>query len=163
MSDIRPQLDRLATALGEAGQPQATLSALGDVLATAVGYQLFTVLVYDRDAGLIRRAYSNLPADYPVGGTKPSTGSDWCRQVLERGEIYVCHNRDDIRTAFFDYELIWSLGCESAVNLPVRWNGSVIGSLNLLHQSGWYDAADLRSLVPIAQLAIPAIQIMQGA
>ena len=61
MSDIRPQLDRLATALGEAGQPQATLSALGDVLATAVGYQLFTVLVYDRGAGLIRRAFSTYP------------------------------------------------------------------------------------------------------
>jgi hypothetical protein len=149
MSDIKLklELDRLAVALGEAGQPQATLSVLGDVLATAVGYKLFTVLVYDRGAG----------------GTKPVTGSDWSQQVLERGEIYVCHNRDDIRTAFFDYELIWSLGCESAVNLPVRWNGSVIGSLNLLHQSGWYDSADLRSLVPIAQLAIPAIQIMQGA
>jgi hypothetical protein len=39
MSDIKLklelELDRLAVALGEAGQPQATLSVLGDVLATS--------------------------------------------------------------------------------------------------------------------------------
>jgi hypothetical protein len=29
------------------------------------------------------------------------------------------------------------------LNLPARWQGRTLGTLNLLHQTGWYDATDL--------------------
>lgn len=153
---------RVAAAHGAAGQPEATLAALAEALASSVGYRLFTVLLHDPIAGEIRRAYSSKPAEYPVGGAKLITDSAWMRQVLQRGEAYVGHDRDDIRAVFFDYELIWSLGCESVLNMPVWWNGSVIGTLNLLHQAGWYDAVDPEGLIALAQLAVPAMQAMQG-
>lgn len=154
-------LQNLAAAHAATGQPGATLQALADALAETAGFKLFTVLLHDPAAGLIRRAYSNRPAEYPVAGAKPITDSPWMRQVLGRGEPYVGRDRDDIRAVFFDYELIWSLGCESVLNLPVRWDGQVLAVLNLLHGGGWYNGVDPGSLLPLAQLAVPALQSMQ--
>jgi transcriptional regulator with GAF, ATPase, and Fis domain len=142
-----------------AGQPGVTLDSVAKALEAIVGYRLFTVLLHDTAAGQIRRAYSSMPTEYPVGGMKPITDSLWMQQVIHRGEPYVGHDRADIRSAFFDYELIWSLGCESVLNLPVRWNGSVIGTLNLLHRAHWYDGVDPMTILPLAQLAVPAIQL----
>ena len=161
MDSMTHALQRVAAAQAAAGQPGTSLQALADAFAETVGYKLFTVLLHDPAAGQIRRAYSNMPAEYPVAGAKPITDSPWMRQVLQRGEPYVGRNRDDIRAVFFDYELIWSLGCESVLNLSVRWDGRVLAVLNLLHESGWYNDVDPGSLVPLAQLAVPALQSMQ--
>ncbi len=160
MDDMTQALQRVAIAQAAAGQPGATLQALADGLAETAGYKLFTVLLHDPAAGQIRRAYSNMPAEYPVEGAKPINDSPWMRQVLQRGEPYVGRDREDIRAVFFDYELIWSLGCESVLNLPVRWDGQVLAVLNLLHESGWYNDVDPGSVLPLAQLAVPALQLM---
>ena len=42
---------------------------------------------------------------------------------MQGGQPYIGRNRTDIQYVFFDYELIWSLGCESVLNMPVRWAG----------------------------------------
>lgn len=57
---------------------------------------------------------------------------------------------------FHDHELIASLGCESILNLPVCHKGLVIGTLNLLHGAGWYDAGDIPLGQVFAALAAPA-------
>ena len=161
MDSMTQALQGVAAAQAAAGQPGTSLQALADAFAETVGYKLFTVLLHDPAAGQIRRAYSNMPAEYPVAGAKPITDSPWMRQVLQRGEPYIGRDRDDIRAVFFDYELIWSLGCESVLNLSVRWDGRVLAVLNLLHESGWYNDVDPGSLLPLAQLAVPALQSMQ--
>ena len=56
---------------------------------------------------------------------------------------------------FFDYELIWSLGCESVLNMPVRWAGQTLGTLNLLHRAGHYDESHLPQVRLLAALAVP--------
>ena len=104
-----------------------------------------------------------MPAEYPVGGRKPVTDSAWMRSVMFDGVPYIGRNRDDIKEVFYDYELIWSLGCESVINLPVRWNGQTYGTLNLLHRAGWYDEADIANVRLFAQLALPGILKIQGA
>ena len=113
-------LRQVAASYMRTGQPGTTLDAIASALADIAGYKLFTVLLHDKAAGQIRRAHSSMPAAYPVGGVKPLTDSPWMQQVLHRGEPYVGHDRADIRSVFFDYELIWSLGCESVLNIPVR-------------------------------------------
>lgn len=154
-------LRSVANALARPGQPKPALAALQDAFADVVGYRLFTILLYEPSARLVRRAFSSLPEAYPVGGTKPLLHETaWTRQVLGRGEVYVGHDRDDIRLVFPDYELIWSLGCESVVNLPVRWNGHVIGTCNLLHQRRWYSDCNLDYLTMLAQSAVPVVQHM---
>ncbi len=58
---------------------------------------------------------------------------------------------------FYDYELIWSLGCESVLNMPVRWRGQTLGTLNLLHKAGHYNEGHVAHVRLLAHLALPAL------
>ncbi len=152
-------LGDVAQALAQAGQPDRGLAALSAALSARVGYRLFTVLVLDRQAGLSRRFYSSQPVAYPTAGAKPiREDSEFYARVVQEGQARICDDREACRQAFPDHDLIFSLGCESAVNVPVRWNGQTIASLNLLHQAGWYRQDMLAELNWYAALAIPVIQ-----
>lgn len=157
-------LEDLARALAAPGQPGVGLAAMDATLASLVGHRLFTVLVLDESRTQNRRYHSSRPVEYPVGGYKPvQRGSDYYRRVVEAGEVRFCHNRDDIIRAFPDHELILSLGCESCVNVPVRWNGHTLGALNLLHGAGHYSEAQLPTLRLVAALAVAPLQwILDG-
>jgi hypothetical protein len=140
------------------GQPNAILAELDRALGQAVGHKLFTVLVLNEEVGRNQRYYSNQPNAYPVGGSKPvDRSSALYKDVILAGTPRICYNYDDIKRAFFDHELIRSLGCESAVNYPVRWNGKTIGTLNLLHQAGWYNDRNVAAIGPFAALSRPAL------
>jgi hypothetical protein len=152
-----PLLGVVATAHGSMDQPTALFAALDEALGSAVGHKLFTVLAYDGATFEAARLYSNRPASYPAGGRKRLPPSAWTEAVLDRGEAYIGRTLDDLRKVFPDHELIASLGCESVLNMPVRWRGGTLGSLNLLHEAGWYDADDVAVCLPFAQLALPAL------
>ena len=77
--------------------------------------------------------------------------------MIGRGEPYVGVTRDSIRDVFFDYELIWSLGCESVLNLPVRWRGETVAVVNLLHREGHYADAHVSAVRVLAHHAVPAL------
>jgi hypothetical protein len=140
------------------GQPNALLAELDRALAQAVGHKLFTVLVLNEEVGRNQRYYSNQPQAYPVGGSKPiDRESALYKDVILGGKPRICYDYADIKRAFFDHELIRSLGCESAVNFPVRWNGKTIGTLNLLHQAGWYNETNVAAIGPFAALSLPAL------
>ncbi len=153
-------LDTLAAAHADPDQPGATLRALDAALADAPGHRLFTVLLRHPRQHQSERFYSSRPDSYPVGGRKPVTDSAWMQQVMERGEPYIGRTRDDIRAIFYDYELIWSLGCESVLNVPVRWRGETLGTLNLLHAAGHYREADVAPVRVLAQMALPAMLML---
>ena len=155
--DPLPLLSGLADAAWARPQPESALAALGDGLQAALGHILFTVLVHDAAAGTMRRIFSTRPDINPVGGTKPITGSDWMKQVLQRGEPYIGRSREDLKTVFFDHELLWSIGCGSVLNMPIVWSGRVLGSLNLLQEAGWYDERDVPAARLFAQLALPTV------
>jgi hypothetical protein len=154
----RSLIDAVAQAGTKEGQPNAILSELDRALQQAVGHKLFTVLVLNEEAGRNQRYYSNQPQAYPVGGSKPiDRSSALYTDVIQAGKPRICYNYDDIKRAFFDHELIRSLGCESAVNYPVRWNGKTIGTLNLLHEANWYNEQNVAAIGPFAALALPAL------
>jgi hypothetical protein len=149
------ELARIGT---EEGQPNALLAKLDRALERAVGHKLFTVLVLNEEVGQNQRYYSNRPKDYPVGGSKPiDRSSAFYKDIVLIGKPRICYDYEDIKRAFFDHELIRSLGCESAVNYPVRWNGRTIGSLNLLHRAGWYNERNVAAISPFAALSVPAL------
>lgn len=149
----------LAQALATAPQPEGGLQALARVLATRIGYRLFTVLVLDRQAERSLRYFSSQPEAYPPGGAKPiREDSEFFASVVIGGHARICMDRAECMRAFPDHELIHSLGCESAVNVPVRWDGQTIASLNLLHEAGWYREDMLPELHWYAAMAIPIIQ-----
>ena len=71
-------------------------------------------------------------------GTKPANITDCSRQVIERKQIFVANDIEGIRAVFDDHELIKSLGCESVINVPIVVGGEVLGTINCLHEAGFY-------------------------
>ncbi len=152
--DPLPHLGAVAAAVAASGQPEATFRALDEAMAQAIGHRLFTVLLRHADAS--ERCYTNQPVAYPVGGRKAVTPSDWTERVFVRRQPYIGRDAADIRAVFFDHELIASLACASVLNLPVVWDGRVLGTINLLHEEGWYDESDVPVGLAFAALAVPA-------
>jgi hypothetical protein len=148
MTDPVPHLAAVAAAAAQPGQPEPLFRALDAAFAATLGHRLFTILVIHPGAKESQRYYTNMPEAYPIGGRKPITDSWWFQKVVSGGEPWIGQEYADIQAAFYDHELIRSLGCESALNIPVRWNGTTLGTLNLLHAAGHYEEAQL----PLAQV-----------
>jgi hypothetical protein len=141
-----------------AGQPAPLYAAIDAAIRELVGHKLFTMMVLARDGERVRRVYSNQPSAYPVGGFKTHRQTPWGRKVLGAGEPYIGRNRDDIRWAFADHELIFSLGCESILNMPVGYDGRVLGTVNVLDAAEHYREAHVALVKPFCALLIPAFQ-----
>jgi GAF domain-containing protein len=126
-----------AIAAASAG-PEAVFDALCRLTLDAVGAKLFTVTLQDRVTHGTTRAYSNMPDAYPVSGTKPADETDWSRQVLVEKQTFVANDIASIAAVFPDHVLIQSLGCESVINVPIVVGGEVLGTINCLHEAGFY-------------------------
>ena len=155
--DPAPHIAAVIAAQAEGGQPGPLFAALDAAMGRAIGHRLFTILVIHPGAHESQRYYSNMPKEYPVGGRKPINETHWFQRVLGAGEPYIGRTYEDIRDVFFDHELIRSLGCESVLNVPVRWNGRSLGTINLLHHANWYTEADIAAAQAFAALAVPGL------
>jgi hypothetical protein len=151
---------RILAAHADPDQPAATFRTIDAVLAETPGHILFTILVHHPSLKQSERFYSNQPQAYPVGGRKPVTDSLWMQQVIHNGRPYIGRTRQDIATHFFDHGLIHALGCDSILNMPVRWRGETMGTLNLCHRTGHYDESHLPAVRLIAHLALPALLLI---
>jgi GAF domain-containing protein len=127
-----------AAALAAMDQPRAAFAGLEALSAERVGHRLFTLMTVDADAGLARRAWSNMPDAYPVSGAKPLHDDEWSRAVMGRHETWVMNSIDHIARYFPDHALIASLGCQSCLNLPVPVAGQVLGTVNILGPAGHF-------------------------
>ena len=99
---------------------------------------------YHATSGESERIYTTHPREYPVGGRKALNVTPWAERVLTRQQPYLGRTPADVQSVFFDHDLIASLGCGSVLNLPVVWDGRTLGTINLLHEEGWYDDGDCR-------------------
>lgn len=134
--------------------PQCAFAVIDDYLQTHPGHKLFTVLAIDWTRQENKRVYSSDPRAYPCAGSKPLLpDSEFYREVILGGRARICPDRESCIQAFPDFELIASLHCESAINVPVRRGGKTIGSLNLLHQAYWYRPEMTATLNRVADLA----------
>jgi len=147
-----------ATAAGGDGIGDPVWHEFEQSLTEVFGQRLFTVLAYDARSSRLGRLHSNRLDINPVGGLKRVTQSRWSAQVLQRGEMFVGSSRADIQAVFSEYELLWSIGCESVLNIPVRKNGVTLGTMNLLGEAGLYDHADLETASIFAQLAVAPLE-----
>ncbi|MEM8691644.1 MAG: GAF domain-containing protein [Pseudomonadota bacterium] len=105
--------------------------------------KLFTVTVLDRNAGFARRVYSSCPETYPVSGTKPMAQGAWTDQVIVRGETFVANSVAEFAPYFADCAVIETLGCASALNVPVGQD-QVIGTVNVLDVAGFFTPERVR-------------------
>ena len=95
-------------------------------------------MTHDPREGYAERIYSNMPDAYPISGRKPANRTRWAEEVIERRRTFVANDIEGIAQVFGDHELIRSLGCESVINLPVEIDGEVVGTVNCLHEAGFY-------------------------
>lgn len=141
----------------------ALFAKLGELVELTIGTRLFTASVFDMATRRSRRVYSDNTAAYPVGGFKPISEGKWEDTVLKRHEVFSSTSIEGIAEVFFDWELIQSLGCESNANIPVVVGGDVIGTLNLLHEAGYYTPQRLRGYEQLLPYATVAFLVAQRA
>jgi hypothetical protein len=126
------------------------------------GYGLLTALSYDVSSGIVQRLYSSDEVAYPLGGTKKMGITPWGRKVLIKGECFLAQDEQGIKWAFPDHQLINSLGFGSAINIPVLYQGCVLGTLNLLHRAGFYKEAHVAPLKGSVGQLVPLFTISKS-
>ena len=62
-----------------------------------------------------------------------------------------------MRVAFADYELIFSLGIGAIMNVPVRFMGGSLGTMNICSEAGWFSDADRAPGRLLATLLVPPL------
>jgi GAF domain-containing protein len=151
-------LNQSCAAAAVAGGREGLFRSVDQALGELVGHKLFTILYTSPDAQQVIRVYSNQPAAYPVSGAKKMGPTPWGDLVIDRGQPYIGNDAEAIKWAFFDHELIASLGCESVLNIPVVIEGRTVGTLNLLHEAAWYKEEHVALATPFAYLLAPAFE-----
>jgi hypothetical protein len=143
-------------AFAAAETPEMVFAALQTLVIAEVGAVIFSCSTFDLAAAKSRRIHTNLPEIYPLSGLKDIIPNAWTKVVLEQRKAFVANRLDDIRDLFPDHQIIGSLGCGSVINMPVFLAGQFMGTVNVLHEPGYYtaDRVDaLQALQPAAMLA----------
>jgi hypothetical protein len=148
------ELARLLPLLAQSGQPEAMFEALDETVQDLVGHHLFTLLFVD--GGDVARCYSSRPVEYPVAGRKPMGATPWGDLVLKQQKPFLGRDKAGIRWAFFDHELIESMGLGAVINIPVLYDGVTIGTMNVLDAEHAYEDKHVAPLLALAPLLIPA-------
>ncbi|MBY6044403.1 GAF domain-containing protein [Phaeobacter italicus] len=161
MTDTRPARLAFEQAMAEAQDATAAYDALCALTKATVGAKLFTVMTADMDAMLACRTYTDDPQNYPTTGTKEIEMNRWFEQVHGRHETFVSNTLADIDTVFPDADLIGQLGCGSVINLPVILRGSMVATVNILHEEGYYTPERVAQAQDI--LRLPAMTVLAFA
>ena len=161
MTDLTLPLATFRTATAAATTPGAAFEALCALTLSTVGAKLFTIMTVDMSQNVARRAFSNNPVSYPTSGTKPIERNSWFEIVHDRGECFVANTLADIARVFPDHTVIGKLGCGSVVNLPIFLRGSLVATMNILHEEHYY--SDARVACVCDDLALPSLATMAVA
>jgi GAF domain-containing protein len=150
-------LAALAARFAVETQPALLYAAIDALVQEVIGHRLFTLMRVHEATDEVERIYSSNTAAYPVGGRKVKRGTPWSRAVLDRGEVFVARDADQVREAFADHALIESLGIGSIMNVPIAWAGRRLGTMNISHEAGWFTAEDERAGRLVAPFLVPAL------
>ena len=140
-----------------AREPEAIFRAVEALAQRAIGFRLFTIMRLHAGSQEVERLYSSDPAAYPVSGRKPKQGTPWGEQVLDRGEIFIANSPNEVRAAFADHELIFSLGIGAIMNVPIRFQGRSLGTMNICSEAGWFSDSDRAPGRLLATLLAPPL------
>jgi GAF domain-containing protein len=152
---MNASMKRLADALREPGQPGTLFGAIEAEAQALVGHRLFTLLYVDGQD--VARIYSSNAVAYPVSGRKTMGPTPWGTHVLIEKRPYLGRDAAAIRWAFFDHELIASLGLGSVINIPIVYDGHAIGTMNLLDAEHHYKETHVPVVAELAFALVPAM------
>ena len=152
--------DEIAAVMAMLSRPHRRARALPRDRAArseTCGFKLFTVLKYVEAAEAVERIHSSDEKAYPVGGRKPLDKIQDTHQAMESGAFFLAATKEDVRKAYFDHELIFSLGIGAILNIPIRHAGRRLGTLNLCGEEGSYGPAAIENGKLLAGLLVPAL------
>lgn len=108
------------------------------------GVVLFTALRWLPGESLLRRVFTSHPEEYPLGAEKSvEISAGWLETVIARQQPFLAPDVESLAEVFSDVALIQSLGCGAVINVPVLFQGSVVGVLALLDAQGAYTGQSL--------------------
>ena len=81
-------------AVRQPGPVEVLFKTVDKALADTVGHKLFTLLYVAPGAKRVKRIYTNMPKEYPVGGYKEVTESPWHKLVIGERTIVTPAARD---------------------------------------------------------------------
>ena len=160
MTDRTLTMDDVARAMETAASSadaQAAYAAVDGLAQHAIGHRLFTVMRYLRPTVEVERLYSSNPSVYPPGGRKPKQGTPWGDAVLDRGEVFIAADAEGVRAAFSDHALLSQLGISAIMNIPIRFRGRVLGTMNLPHEAGHFTSDMIEPGRVLAALLVPLL------
>ena len=149
-----------------AGSPPAIFQVMEALTAEVIGHRLFTIMRFDPKHDEVERVYTSMPAVYPIGGRKAKKDTAWSDHVLRDRKVFRATAADRSRAAFDDHATIISLGLGAVLNIPVVRNpmmhhrpdgGWCVGTINLLHEAGWYTERDEEIGVQLRYWLAPAL------
>jgi len=144
---------------GTSADPGPLYRAVQRIAAETIGWRLFTILRHVEADQAVERLHSSDVEAYPVGGRKPLAKIGASHAALEKGEAVLAVTKEDVQRAFFDHELIFSLGITAILNVPIRHAGRHLGTLNLCGEEGMYGAADIARAKVLAGLLVPVLAV----
>lgn len=140
------------------GDRPALYDAVDQALQNLVGHKLFTLLIMLPGGQEVQRFWSNNPAAYPVSGRKKMGETPWGDLVIRKRQPFLGRDMDAIRWAYFDHELIASLGLGSAINVPIIAQNTLLGTIAILDVEHHYDEEKLAIAMRMAPFLIDAFR-----
>lgn len=159
LSDDLNAFQKIAETASDAPQ---VFRALETFCQSQVGVKLFSCSIFDLKTRQAKRAYTNDDVNYPLSGLKDIQQSRWTDAVLDRGEIFVANDVDGFKDVFEDHEKIADLGLASAINVPIILAQRFMGTVNLLHEEGYYTPERCSNLLSIKLPAMIAFSTMDS-
>ena len=142
---------------------QVIYKAAEAITAETCGFVFLTTLKYNEAEQIVERLHSSNVDTYPLGGRKPLSKITASHQAMASGEVFLAGTRAAVKEAFFDHELIFSLGSTAIMNAPIRHAGRRLGTLNLCGEEGMYGPAEIRTAQILAGLLIPTLLLEVAA
>jgi hypothetical protein len=157
MTDVSQLALAVQNAWALPGQPTAILEAAGEAFSKAVGHRLYTVTLNLAGGREVERIYSTNPEVYAVGGRKPVLPNAFTQQVRKEMKPFLAKTPADFIPLFPDHKTIIGLGLGCVMNLPIIFNGTVLGTVNLLDREGAYDERHIEPAMTIARQILPVL------
>ena len=124
-------------------------AALDELYQQTIGHKLFSCSKLNiQKGGIVTavRAYTSDEVNYPMSELKEIVPNRWTQIVIEDQETFVANSVDGFADVFLDHALIEALGLGSVVNVPVIVEGALLGTVNILNETGYFDDSRLAVL-----------------
>jgi GAF domain-containing protein len=136
---------------------QKVYKAVEKLAADTCGWVLLTTLKYVEAEQVVERVHSSDEKAYPLGGKKPLNKITASHGAMDQGDVFLAATKADVKHAFFDHELIFSLGISAILNSPIRYAGRRLGTLNFCGTEGMYGPTEIQNAKILAGLLVPSV------